>query len=128
MATTPEGKVKLAVKKWLTDRRIYYYMPMSNGMGRVGCPDFLTCYNGLFLAIETKAPGKRANTTPNQKRELNWIANAGGIALVVDGVAQLDAYFGDPDDHRHPAQGAGHAPERPQPGADHHPHSQTLPL
>lgn len=89
MAMTPEGKVKKDVKAYLKAIGAWYYMPVSNGMGRVGCPDILACYNGLFLAIETKAPGKRKNVTPNQQREIDDIQTANGLALVVDDVAQL---------------------------------------
>lgn len=89
MATTPEGRVKSAVKLWLKQRKAYFYMPMQNGMGRVGIPDFIVCLQGRFIAIETKAPGKKNNTTPNQKRELASIHRAGGEALVIDDVAQL---------------------------------------
>lgn len=89
MAMTPEGRVKDKVKKLLKERGIYYYMPVSNGMGRVGAPDILACWQGRWLAIETKAPGKRNHTTPNQKRELAAIQAAGGIALVVDDVEQV---------------------------------------
>lgn len=89
MATTPEGKVKAAVKKLLKERGVYYYMPMSNGMGVVGAPDFICCWNGRFLAIETKAPGKRGNTTANQDKQLAAIRAAGGIAIVIDDVEQL---------------------------------------
>lgn len=89
MATTPEGRVKDKVKKLLKQRGIYYYMPVSNGMGRVGAPDIIACWDGKFLGIETKAPGKRNNTTPNQRRELQWISDAGGIAIVVDDVQQV---------------------------------------
>jgi hypothetical protein len=89
MAMTPEGAVKKRVKEYLTSIGAYYYMPMSNGMGRVGVPDFVVCHEGKFLGVETKAPGKRKNTTPNQDRELAAIAAAGGLALVIDDVAQL---------------------------------------
>lgn len=89
MAQTPEGRVKAAVKKYLTEIGAYFYMPVSNGMGRVGAPDFMVCLNGYFVGIETKAPGKRGNTTPNQDRELAAIAAAGGVAVVVDDVEQL---------------------------------------
>lgn len=89
MATTPEGKVKADVKKYLKEIGAWYYMPVSNGMGRVGCPDFLICYKGQFVACETKAPGKIKNTTPNQQRELAGVADAKGLACVVDNVAQL---------------------------------------
>jgi hypothetical protein len=89
MAMTPEGKVKKQVKEWLDKRGAYYYMPQSNGRGRVGAPDFLICLNGRFVGVETKAPGKRS-TTANQDREIRWINRSGGYALVVDDVSQLE--------------------------------------
>lgn len=104
MGMTPEGRVKEKVKKLLKERGIYYYMPVSNGMGRVGAPDILACWDGRFLAIETKAPGKRNNTTPNQKRELKGIADANGIALVVDDVQQVIEVL---DAHLQTQEGAG---------------------
>ena len=91
MAMTPEAKFKGAVKKYLTSIGAYWYMPVSNGMGRVGCPDFLICYKGRFVACETKAPGRRGNTTPNQDREIERIQGAEGVALVVEDVEQLKA-------------------------------------
>ena len=94
MSATPEGRVKKAVKQWLVARGYYYYMPVSNGMGRVGAPDFLCCINGRYVGIETKAPGKRSNTTPNQDREIEAIRAARGIAVVVDDVKQLDDLLG----------------------------------
>ena len=45
---------------------------------------------GKFLAIETKAPGKRGNTTTMQHREIAGIHQAGGAAIVIDDVAQLN--------------------------------------
>lgn len=95
MATTPEGKVKQAVKKWLDKRGAYWYMVVPHGYSRVGVPDFIACLQGQFVGIETKAPGKLKNTTPSQDRELSKIASAGGVSLVVDDVSQLDAAFGE---------------------------------
>ena len=89
MAMTPEGKVKKKVKEYLQSIGAWYYMPVSNGMGRVGCPDILVCYKGLFMAFETKAPGKIKNVTANQEREINDIISAYGLALVVDDVEQV---------------------------------------
>lgn len=86
MAMTPEGRVKNAIKKHLKENDIWFYMPMSNGMGRVGCPDFLVCYLGLFVAFEAKAPGKSNTVTPNQEREINGIREAHGQAHVVESV------------------------------------------
>ena len=95
MAQTPEGKVKAAVKKLLKERGIYFYMPVQNGMGVVGIPDFICCWNGDFLAIETKAPGKRNNTSANQKLQLRLIEEAQGHALVVDDPEWLKEYIDD---------------------------------
>jgi hypothetical protein len=89
MATTPEGKVKAEVKKVLQARNIWFFMPMQNGFGVVGIPDFICCWHGQFLAIETKAPGKRKDTTPNQDRRLREITDHGGWAIVVDDAKQL---------------------------------------
>lgn len=89
MAMTPEGRVKAAVKKWLKERGIWFYMPVQNGMGVTGVPDFICCWRGSFLSIETKAPGKRNNLSANQERIGQLIRDAGGIWLVVDDVEQL---------------------------------------
>lgn len=87
---TPEGRVKAACKRLLDNRGIYYFMPMQNGMGVVGIPDLICCWGGRFLAIETKAPGKRGNVSANQERQLGLIDKAGGLAIVVDDVKQLE--------------------------------------
>lgn len=94
MATTPEGRVKQAVKAWLNARGAYWYMVVPTGYSRAGVPDFIVCLGGRFIGIETKAPGKRNNTTPHQKRELGWIQRAGGISLVVDDVDQVEQAIG----------------------------------
>jgi hypothetical protein len=47
--------------------------------------DCLACLGGRFIAIETKAPGKKP--TPLQETTINQIAISGGITLVIDSVA-----------------------------------------
>ena len=93
MATKPEEKVKAAVKKLLRARGIWFYMPVQNGMGVVGIPDFIACWAGRFLAIETKAPGKRSNVSANQEARIKEIATANGLTLVADDVAQVEAFL-----------------------------------
>jgi len=93
MALTPEGKVKAAIKRKLVERGVWYYMPVQNGMGVTGIPDFICCWQGRFIAIEAKAPGKRANTSANQHRQIMLIHMAGGTAVVVDDAAMLDPIF-----------------------------------
>jgi Holliday junction resolvase len=90
MAMTPEGRVKKAVKKLLDTHGVYYYMPVQNGMGIVGVPDIIACWRGKFLAIETKAPGRKHTVTANQKMQLEKIAASGGIAVVVDDPADIE--------------------------------------
>lgn len=89
MPLTPEGKVKADVKRLFKSLGIWYYMPIQNGMGVVGIPDFICCWKGRFLAVETKAPGKKGNTTPNQKLRIAEIQAAGGMAVVIDDVKEL---------------------------------------
>lgn len=91
---TPEGKIKAAVKKWLQDRGVWFTMPVTGGYGKSGVPDFICCWHGKFLAIETKAPGKRRNTTDLQDAQIKSIHQAGGAALVVDDVSQLSVLEG----------------------------------
>jgi hypothetical protein len=92
---TPEGKVKADVKKFLKAVGCWYFLPVSNGMGQVGIPDFICCDQGRFVAIETKAPGKISNTTANQDRVISEIKLAGGSAVVVDNVEQVKSFFKD---------------------------------
>lgn len=101
---TPEGKVKLGIKKWLFDKGFiragsskdswpdevhgWYYCPMQNGMGVHGIPDFVCCIRGKFFSIEAKAPG--GEPTENQKDRGEEIMLAGGVWIVVDDVKTLN--------------------------------------
>lgn len=93
MAKTPEGRVKAAVKKLFDEKKIWYYQPVQNGMGRVGIPDFICCYQGRFLAVETKAPGRVNDVTPNQHFVLQEIREHGGFSVVVDSVETLKEHL-----------------------------------
>ena len=90
---TPEAKVKHDVKVLLRARGIWFYMPMQNGYGVAGIPDFVCCWRGLFIAIECKAPGKMHTTTPAQQRCLNDIREHGGRAVVVSSAAELEIWL-----------------------------------
>lgn len=84
MARTPEGAVKARVTRILESHgdAIYRFMPVQSGLGAKTL-DILVCAYGRFLAIETKAPGKKP--TPLQERCAQKIMRARGVALVVDG-------------------------------------------
>ncbi len=85
--------MKEAVRKFLRARGVWFYQPVQNGMGQVGIPDFVCCYKGIFIAIETKAPGKMHTVTANQQRVLDQIRDHKGLALVVDSVDSLAPVF-----------------------------------
>lgn len=91
MSTTPEGKVKRAVNKLLDKYTpLYRYWPVPNVYGASSL-DCIVCYRGFFIAIETKAPGKKP--TPRQHTMIDTMREAGGRVLVVDGpegLAQLE--------------------------------------
>lgn len=96
---TPESRIKAEVKAVLeelhifpaskaatfpTDAAGWYYMPVQNGMGVSGIPDFTGHHHGRFFAIETKAPGKKP--TAFQRRQIDAINCRGERAFVVDSI------------------------------------------
>ena len=89
MASTPEGKVKAAIRKELDRQGIWHYIAAAGPYSVHGIPDIVCVWQGRALYIEVKASGKRAGTTANQQRMLRLIAEAGGIACVVDSVEQI---------------------------------------
>jgi hypothetical protein len=97
--STPEGKVKARVKKRLKVAGAYQHWPVQTGYG-AACLDCHGCYNGIYYAIETKAPGK--HPTPRQEITMEDVRNAGGFVLVVgesfdgeyySGEQELDAWL-----------------------------------
>lgn len=104
MARTPEARVKDAIKKELDSRGFrragavkpsavegWYYMPVSNGMGVHGIPDFICCWRGKFFSIEAKAPG--GEPTPNQLMRHEEIRDAKGWVLVADNVETVREFM-----------------------------------
>lgn len=87
MSRTPEGVVKDMVKKLLNAHRVYFHMPVQNGLGAPSL-DFICCHNGRFIAIETKAPGKKP--TKRQEVTMMEISFAGGYVFVVSCTDELD--------------------------------------
>ena len=106
--STPEGAVKEKIKYHLEKLGIipagqavkvthehsgWYYMPISNGMGVHGIPDFIGHYRGEFFAIEAKAPAKpgkpRNEPSALQEIQLHAIDRTGGIRAVVDSEEEM---------------------------------------
>lgn len=93
MATTPENRVKAAIKKWLTTNGFYFFSAAAGPFSVHGVPDIIVCANGNFVGIEVKAPGKIDNLTSNQKLHQRRIVDNGGIAIVADSVDTVIATF-----------------------------------
>lgn len=91
---TPEGRVKAAVNRLLDKyKSIYKFMPVPGGFGASSL-DYLLCVNGKFVAIETKAPGKKP--TDRQRRIAAQIERAGGVVFIIDSadaLHPLEAYL-----------------------------------
>tara|TARA_R110000772_G_scaffold71363_3_gene156486 strand:+ start:2476 stop:2847 length:372 start_codon:yes stop_codon:yes gene_type:complete len=105
---TPEGRVKDAIKKHL---KTYYpdnfhFLPVSNGMGRHGIPDFVCSIPtvitadmvgdtiGVFVGIEAKT--LKGKVSPLQSQCLGDISRSYGAAIVVwgsDDVGRIDGYL-----------------------------------
>lgn len=94
---TPEGRVKEKVKKVLNEQGIWWYMPVQTGWGVAGIPDFVCCKNGVFLGVETKAPGKEKNLSKHQQIQQKKILSAGGLYLVVSDAKKLEDWLNQED-------------------------------
>lgn len=88
MSSTPEGRIKTAIKRVLTSAGAYYHMPVQNGMGRPSL-DFVGCHQGRFFAIEAKAGNKQP--TKRQERTAEEMQQAGAATFVVNEVEGLSA-------------------------------------
>lgn len=84
---TPEGRIKAKVKKILEKHGCYYFMPVQMGYG-ARTVDILACYKAIFIAIETKAPGKEL--TKAQEILLAKIKKAGGVTEVIETLEDLE--------------------------------------
>ena len=88
--STPEGKIKTALKRELT--RVpgcYQFWPVQMGLGATTL-DCLLCISGQFVAVETKAPGKKL--TARQEITFATISKAGGQVYVVASIADAKAF------------------------------------
>lgn len=77
-----ERDVKDAVKAVLKAHKVYYFMPVSNGMGVMGVFDIVCCFKGVFVGIECKLDGTK-KPTPLQTINATRCMTGGGIALLI---------------------------------------------
>lgn len=82
---TPEGKVKMYVRKYMQKHfpGHWYYSPMGGAFGKAGVPDHLYLWNGILIAIEVKAD--KGILSALQREQLNQLNAQGAIGAVVYG-------------------------------------------
>ena len=94
-----EADVKKKVRAVLDKLRpaLWWYMPVQTGYGVRGIPDFVVCFAGRFIAIETKDPAGKNSLTALQTLQRDAILEARGQYLVVrsdEDIANLTAFLG----------------------------------
>lgn len=72
------------MKELLLEFGAWYFMPVSNGMGNHGVPDFIVAFKGWFIAIETKVEGGKP-TSLQQATMLAMRDVGGALVFVVQG-------------------------------------------
>ena len=84
-----EKDIVAAIKKYLASlgSDVFFWKEHGGPYGTSGVPDIICCYKGRFLGLEVKLPGGRL--TELQKRAIQKINDAGGIACRVDSVEQV---------------------------------------
>lgn len=83
-----ESNLQRKAIAYLRDSGAYVFKVVGSPMQHRGTPDLLVCFQGRFIGIELKVPGKEPNKV--QEVELLKIREAGGIAVVITDIANLE--------------------------------------
>lgn len=87
----PESRIVKKIREYLHSKGAVTFKIHGgdNPFQEVGIPDLLCCIRGRFVAVEVKTP--EGKLSPLQERNLDRIANAGGVAITarsIDDVAE----------------------------------------
>lgn len=82
----PEARLSRQIMTALRARGIFCFKVHGTELVMAGLPDIIACVDGKFVALETKMPAKRANTSARQDFVHSQIRSAGGIVEVVTSV------------------------------------------
>ena len=80
-----ESKIQAQIIKTLREAGAYVIKTIVSSTG--GVPDVIACYRGIFIAIECKSTTGKPSEL--QKVNLEWIRQAGGIAIVARSAADV---------------------------------------
>ena len=95
-----ERDIVAAIKRYLASlgSDVFFWKEHGGPYGTSGVPDIICCYKGRFLGLEAKLPGGKL--TELQKRALDRINRAGGIARRVESVEDARAIIRQADEER----------------------------
>ena len=95
-----EKDIVLAIKRYLhtLGDTVFYWKEHGGPFGTNGVPDIICCYKGRFLGMECKLPC--GVLTELQKRAIDKINKAGGIARRVESVADAMDIIRQADEER----------------------------
>lgn len=87
--TAPHSRLRQAITDRLRSLGAYVYCSGPGLYGRKGAPDVFACLGGRFIGCEAKTGA--GELTPDQRRELDRIRRAGGLAIEARSVADVDS-------------------------------------
>ena len=95
-----ERDIVAAIKRYFASlgSDVFFWKEHGGPYGTSGVPDIICCYKGRFLGLEAKLPGGKL--TELQKRALEQINRAGGIARRVESVDDVRAVIKLADEER----------------------------
>ena len=95
-----ERDVVAEIKKYLSSLggNVFFWKEHGGPYGTSGVPDIICCYKGRFLGLEVKLPSGKL--TELQKRAIEKINRAGGIACRVESVEDVRAIIARVDSER----------------------------
>lgn len=87
-----ESALQRQIIAYLRERGAYVFKVVGSPYQQRGTPDLLVCWQGRFIGIELKVPGKEA--TIIQNHEIRKIMEAGGCGAVIKSVGDVVALLG----------------------------------
>ena len=105
-----ERDVVAAIKKYLASlgSDVFFWKEHGGPYGTSGVPDIICCYKGRFLGLEVKL--STGTLTELQKRAIDRINRAGGIASRVESVADVQKIIAKVDEEENHHEIPGEKP------------------
>lgn len=99
-----EKVIETSIKKYLFDKRAYFFKVHGSALMEDGIPDIVCCYKGYFIGIEVKAPGKLYNQSEYQKIHMDNIRKSGGYYLLTDDLETVKQLLENIDNEKRTSQ------------------------